>query len=75
MVPYVQIIKPFPDFEHIEVGQNFEINCAFSLEGDTHISVVGLHGESDVSHLDITTDLFNEHYVICGDLESIWEDV
>jgi len=77
MKPYVQYVAR-TDLDNGEevaftLEQNYEINCAFSLDGDTHISVVNNKG--DVHHFDITEEWFSQSFVVCGDLESIWEEV
>ncbi|MCS5550873.1 MAG: hypothetical protein NZ811_05085 [Gammaproteobacteria bacterium] len=77
MAPYMQYVAEAtmqdgtePNFK---LGENYEINCAFSLDGHTHISVVNSKGS--VHYFDITEDWFSKSFVICGDLQSIWEEV
>ncbi len=77
MKPYVQYVAKavFCDGEEVAftLDYNYEINCAFSLDGDTHISV--MNDEKVVHHFDITKEWFSQSFVICGDLDSIWEEV
>jgi len=80
MIPYIQYVakstlpcrffRLAPDFE---LGENYEINCAYSLDGDTYISVC--NSRSVVHHFDITKDWFSKSFKICGDLQSVWEEV
>ncbi len=54
-------------------GKDYDINCAFSLDGDTHISVV--NSEGNVHHFDVTEEWFSKSFIVSGDLESVWEEV
>ena len=77
MKPYVQYVAKaiMKDGEEVAftLESNYEINCAFSLDGDTHISV--MNDKKDVHHFDITEKWFSQSFVICGDLNSVWEEV
>jgi hypothetical protein len=77
MKPYVQYVAKavFDNGEEVAftLEQNYEINCAFSLEGDTFISV--LDNDSNVHHFLIDAEWFSQSFVICGDLDTVWEEV
>tara|TARA_R110000851_G_scaffold257481_1_gene409978 strand:+ start:834 stop:1067 length:234 start_codon:yes stop_codon:yes gene_type:complete len=71
---YVQTARMEDGSEpNFTIGQEYEINCAFNLDGDTHISVVDNTG--DVHHFDITEEWFSQSFVVDGDLETVWEEV
>ena len=77
MIPYVQYVATatMQDGEEVAftIDKNYEINCAFSLDGATHISVI--NNKNEVHHFDITEEWFSQSFVVCGDLENIWEEV
>ena len=77
MIPYVQCVAPAKmedgTIAEFVVGSNYEIDCAYLLDDKTHISVISPKGS--VYIFDIKEDWFNQSFVVCGDLESIWEEV
>ena len=77
MTPQVKYIEPFsmedgsePEFH---LGKDYEINCAFDLDGDTHLSVVNEVGT--IHHFDITEDWFSKSFAVLGDIADVWEEV
>lgn len=74
VMAYIAAAKMDDDSEPaFKLGHEYEINCAFSLDGNTHISVVGEGGK--VYHFDVTEEWFNQSFVVSGDLDTVWEEV
>ncbi len=55
------------------VGKAYEINCAFCLDGVTHISAID--DNQNIHHFDIEEEWFSQSFIIDGDIHTVWEEV